>query len=371
MFALSRFALIPLCAFVLARPGLRAATGFSGAFETAVGYKDNVLLSPADEKRSAFVRGRAEVFALHLSEKSPFDFSLFSEVNGTRFFSSFEVDGERVDHEAGAWLNLEPGYRLGNSLKLSLPVMGYYRDEVMDVSDTVLRQSVVAWKMWGASVAPTVRWTFHRAWWLEASATGDRTRYDDHSEDSRLGAGELRLAWRPSARLETRLTARKRWRSFDSRTQYNAAGFPRPGTRLKVAEREGELRLSFTWDEAERWKTTTRARVMDYRDNGSGFFDYRDKGISQELEWKSDPWLVQIEGAASRLDFDVQLSGIGAAPPPLLKDRYSGEIRVERVLSSHWTVFAGYVWERRRSNEAIASYTMNEGLLGLRWSWVK
>jgi hypothetical protein len=250
-------------------------------------------------------------------------------------------------------------------------VLGYYRDEVLDVSDTVLRQTVVAWKTWSTSITPTARWSFHRAWWLEASATGDRTRYDDHSQDSRLGGGELRLGWRPTARIETRLTARKRWRSFDSRTQYNAAGFPRAGTRLKVAEREGEGRLILTWDEAEHWRTTTRARLMDYRDNGSGFFDYQEKGISQELEWMSDQWLVQIEGAAGRLDFDLQVVGLGSAPPPLLKDRYSAELRIERILSPRWTVFVGYTWERRRSNDELASYAVNEGLLGLRWSWVK
>jgi hypothetical protein len=370
VFALTRFAPALLCALVVARPFLRADTGLSGELETAVGYKDNLLLSHSDEKRSAFVRGRAEVFALHLSEKSPFDCSVFGEVNGTRYFSSVVVEGERIDHEAGAWLNVEPGYRLGDSLKLTLLLLGYYRDEVMDVSDTEVRRSIVAWKIWSGSVAPTLRWTFHRAWWLEASATGERTRYDDHSEDSRLGGGEVRLAWRPVARVEVRLTGRQRWRDFDSRVQYDLVGFPVADTRLKVAEREGELRLNLTWDKAEQWKTVTRANLMDYRDNGTGFFDYREKGVSQELEWKTDRWLARLEGRASRLDFDVQTTGLGFARP-LLKDRYSAEIRLERMLSSRWAVFAGYTWERRRSNEEISSYMVNEGLLGLRWSWVK
>jgi hypothetical protein len=40
-------------------------------------------------------------------------------------------------------------------------------------------------------------------------------------------------------------------------------------------------------------------------------------------------------------------------------------------LSPQWGVFAAYKWERWRSNDRIASYVMNEGLLGLRWSWEK
>jgi hypothetical protein len=48
-----------------------------------------------------------------------------------------------------------------------------------------------------------------------------------------------------------------------------------------------------------------------------------------------------------------------------------GEVRLERKLSARWTLVANYSWERSRSNDAIASYTVNEGLLGARWSWDK
>jgi hypothetical protein len=225
--------------------------------------------------------------------------------------------------------------------------------------------------MWGGSVSPTLRWAFHPAWWLEASATGDRRTYDDHSDDNRIGTGQVRLSWKPLGWLETRLTTSRRWRNYDTRVQYNDAGFPEAGSKkLKIAEREAELRFDLTWDKAESWKTTTRAGLQDYRDNGSGYFNYRMKSVSQELSWETNRWLADLEASASRIDFDLQKVGLGD-PPPLLKDGYTGTIRLERVLSPRWTVFAVYTWERRRSNDEIASYVVNEGLLGLRWSWVK
>lgn len=338
--------------------------------ESALGYRDNLLLSHADEAASGFVRGRVEFLAFNVSE-GRFDCSMFGELNGRRYFSNITVGDEKIDHDANAWVYAEPGYRLNDRLKLSLPVTGYYRDEVLDVSNTEVVRNVAAWKLWGASVAPAVHWTFHPAWSIEASATGDRRRYDDHSEDCRVGAGELRLTWRPASRVETRLTGTRRWRDFDSRAQYNATGFELPGTQLKIAEREAELRVDLSWDEAAHWKTSSRASVLDYRDNGSGFFNYKEKGVTQELEWKTAKWLARLEGTARRLDFAVQTVGLGLAPPPLVKDHFAAGLQLERTLSRRWTVFGGYTWERRRSNDRIVSYTVNEGLLGLRWSWEK
>jgi hypothetical protein len=370
---LTRSALTLICALGMARSVVRAQLPtwrISGALETAVGHKDNVLLSHADEGSSAFARSRAEIFVFNVPD-GPLDFSLLGNVSGSRYFSSITVDDQTVDHEASAWLNVEPGYRLGDQLKFSLPLLGYYRDEVLDVSNTDVNRRIAAWKLWGANIAPTLRWTFHPAWWVEASASGDRSRYDDHSEDSRLGGGDVRLNWQPTSRIDVRLTGTRTWRKFDTRAQYNAAGFEVVGTQLKVARREAELRIDVAWFEAKHWKTTTRVSALDYRDNGSGFFNYRQKGVSQEIKWETERWLALIEGRASRLSFDVQTVGIGFAPPPLLKEQYDAEIRLERTLSTRWTVFAGYTWERRRSNDPIESYIVNEGLLGLRWSWVK
>lgn len=365
---LPRLAFACACGLACSVAHAQGPWSLSTATEAAYGYNDNVLLSHSGQARSGFARGRAELFLFNLPQ-GPLDCSILAEAWGTRYFSTIIVDDQRVDQASGAWINAEPGYRITEQLKLSLPLVGYYRDEVLDVSDTEVVRRVAAWRLYGGSLAPTLRWAFHPAWSLEASASGDRRKYHDHFNDSRLGAGELRLHWKISSRVETRLTATRRWRDYDARAQYNARGFEIPGSHLKVAEREGEIRVDVAWDEAERWRTSTRLGILDYRDNGSGFFDYRDKGIAQELEWKSERWLVRVEGAAQRLDFDVQTVGLGLAPPPLLKDHFSAELRLERTLSRRWVVFAEYAWERRRSNERVESYRVNEGLLGLRWKW--
>ena len=149
------------------------------------------------------------------------------------------------------------------------------------------------------------------------------------------------------------------------------AGRELVGTELKISEREGEARFDITWDAAAQWETSTRVSVLHYRDNGSGYFNYREERIAQEFEWDAEPWLVRGGGSASRIDFGVQTVGLGISPPARLRDEYTAELQINRTLSARWTIFCGYKWERSRSNDPVASYRVNEGLLGLRWSWEK
>jgi hypothetical protein len=298
--------------------------------------------------------------------RDQFNFSFYSEVAGTRYTSA-----QTVEDDAKVWLHADPGYRVGETLKFALPVTGYYYDQVFDVSDTEVERLVAELKVAGVMVGPMVRWDFHPSWWIEAQGIAQRKRYDDRAYDGEIGEGVMRLGWARGGRLEVQLSGAQRWRGFDRRAQYSSAGRELEGTALKIAEREGELRFDVTWDEAERWETSTRASWLDYRDNGSGYFNYREQKIAQELEWNSAPWTVRVGGSASRLDFDVQTVGLGIDPPFRLRDEFVGELHVGRKLNHRWTVFAGYTWERSRSNDPVASYVVNEGLLGLRWSWEK
>jgi hypothetical protein len=170
--------------------------------------------------------------------------------------------------------------------------------------------------------------------------------------------------------VNVQLGATRRWRDFEQRAQYYASGREVIGTKLKLDEREGEMRFDITWDEAAHWRTITRGVVTQRRDNFSNYFGYRERRAVQELEWKPGAWLVRIEGGVRRTEFDVQEVGFGV-PTPRLIEEFNAECRIERKIATRWTIFGGYTWERARSNDTIAAYTANEGLLGLRWSWEK
>ena len=136
-----------LAAFLAALPKWSTSV----AVKAAYGYKDNLLLSFADEERSAFARGGVEVLLLRVPQ-GPFEYSFYADVEATHYFSA-----TTYDHDAKVWLRTEPGYRVGETLKISLPVTGYYYDQVYDVSDTDLERQIAALKVHGGMIAPTVR----------------------------------------------------------------------------------------------------------------------------------------------------------------------------------------------------------------------
>lgn len=295
-----------------------------------------------------------------------FDYSFFAQAEGTHYFSA-----RTVNHDAKVYVRTEPGFRVGDALTFALPVTGYYYDQVFDVSDTEVERLVAEIKVRGVKVGPTVRWDFHPAWWVEAQAVGQRKRYEDGGNDGRIGEGSVRVGWVPGRWLEMELSGGQSWRDFDRRAQYSAAGRELADTKLKIAEREAEARFDITWDEAAHWQTSIRTSLLHYRDNGSGYFNYREQRVAHEVKWESEPWLLRVGGSAGRIDFAVQTVGVGIDPPARLKDEFTADLYVERQMTKRWAVFASYSWERSRSNEWIASYTVNEGLLGVRWSWEK
>ena len=338
---------------------------YSTDIYTSFGYKDNLLLSGTGEERSTFARGRAEFLLLNVP-RGRWDYSLFAQAERSQYFQ-----GKEIDHDAQAWMLIEIGYRFSDTWKLSLPATAYYYDQAFDASESELVREISSVRVFGATAGPTLRWSFHPSMWIETQALGERKKYDDGANDGGVGEGRVRVGWQFGERFELRAGATQRWRDFDQRVRYNAAGRALAGTELKLVEREGELRFDAKWGKARRWRTVTRAIVLRRRDNGSGYFSYDSGRMAQEMTWQDDYWRVELEGAAERLEYAVQTVGVAIEPPALIRDQYLMRLRLERKLSEQWRVFSEYRWERSRSNESLSSYRVNEGLLGMRWSWEK
>ncbi|NUN52576.1 MAG: hypothetical protein HUU06_07300 [Planctomycetaceae bacterium] len=335
------------------------------AVDSAYGFKDNLLLSAANEERSAFAEAAVEALFMRVPT-GPLDYSFFAQGEGRHFFS-----GRTVHNESSVWLRSELGFNAGRDWKLLLPVTGYYDDKVFDQSDTEVERLTAELKVTGGMAAPGVRWSFHPAWWIEAQGTAQRDRFADRFSDSRTRHGTVRLRWEAGASTELTGSATRRWRDYDTRAQYSAAGRELVGTNLKIVESELTAALAVKWGRDNAWQANTRVAALAYRDNGSGYFDHRERQLEQELEWSGGGWLVRWRAAARRVEFLVQTVGIGLSPTPRIRDEYEAGLRVEKTLSPRWTLVGGCEWERARSNDQVASYVVNEGLLGLRWSWEK
>ncbi|MFM8618234.1 MAG: hypothetical protein ACKOE8_05850 [Opitutaceae bacterium] len=374
MSLISRAAFPSLLAFTLcagraasppvALPALPAWSTFASV-ESVFGYKDNLLLSASGEERSALARGTAEILLMRTPTQA-FEYSVFAQAEGTRF-----LEGETVRNESRFWFRQELGWRPGPQWELHLPVTGYFDDRVFDQSDTEVERITGVLRVLGAMAGPTLRWDFHRSAWLEANAAAQRDVYADGSNDGWTRHAGLRINLALRRGWEAGVGANSRWRAFDAREQYSASGRVLPGTSLRSREDKFETRLSRRWGTAEAWRAVLRCSFVDYRDNGSGYFDRREWQVEPEVDWRPAGWRLQLRAAARRVEFGVQTVGVGLNPAPRIRDEYEAEFRAERKFSARWSVIGGFRWERARSNERVASYVVNEGLLGARWSWEK
>ncbi|HEY1109464.1 MAG TPA: hypothetical protein VGE76_12545 [Opitutaceae bacterium] len=354
-----------IAAMLAAFPKWSAST----SLDVAYGYRDNLLLSAFDEEGSAFARGVAELMLLRVPT-GKLEYSFFIQGERTHF-----LRGETVENEASAWAQSELGWRFLDSLRVGLPIIGHYTDRVFDVSNSSVEEErgIAELSVRGAILAPVLKWNFLPSWWVEAQASGERKRYRDGSNDSVVGEGDVRLGWIRGERLEVRLTGTRRWREYEHRLLKSAVGRDRPDTVLRISEQEVQARVDVGWDKANRWRTNTSVSLLHYRDSGVGYYNYREQRVEHELEWTGERWLIGVRGAASRQDFAVRTVDAtdGGERPLRVRDEYSASLSVERTLSPHWTALGSYRWERSRSNDFYAGYRVNEGLLGLRWSWDK
>jgi hypothetical protein len=142
---------------------------------------------------------------------------------------------------------------------------------------------------------------------------------------------------------------------------------------LAVHERRLEGRADIVWGARRRWTTRTRGGTRRYSDNATGFLNYREPYGVQEIEWADQRWLVSVEGELRRKRYDQQTVGRGVEDtlPAVYKREVIATLRVERKLSTRWTLYTELQFDEARSNDEIASYRTKEGLLGVRWSWEK
>jgi hypothetical protein len=337
-----------------------------GSFQSGFGYRDNVLMSHAGEDRSGLIRSGFDAWVCH-DPLGRADLLSGITATGTRYLSA-DLAKKAIETIVLA----EWRYRLDDSLKLTFASNGYYFDQIFDAaSEDDPRPVGSEVETLGGSLGSKLRWTVRSVWWFEVQASGKREIFPDGFYNRGLLDSGGRVGWHPNKRVEVSIAGIARRRGYDRRPQNSISGRPLSGTRLTVAERESEARVDATLDQAGRWKVVVRAGVLRYSDNGAGYLNYRHRRVAQELEWQSDNWTVAIEGSARRVEYEKQTVGLGIAPPRRVRDEFSGRLRIERKLGERWAAYTECNWERNRSNDELASYTVNEGLLGIRWNWEK
>ncbi len=333
----------------------------SATLRASVGWRDNVLLSPFAPIDRAF--GRAEVEAMLLRPMHEhWEFLSFVSGDVLRYFSPpTETAGEQqwALHAEGRWQPLEP-------LRVSLKGAGYFRDMVVDFSETEARREVAPTRVYGGYAMAATRALLPGGFAFEPSIQVRRTDYREYAGDHEEVRSGGRLEWERGSALAISVAGFEGRRDYDKRPNYSASGRVLPGTHLKFRLRDGEVRVRTGGIRVDgEWNVAATVGRLENRDEASGYFDYDQERARLELGWEGVLWRVGLDGEAKRTEYRIQTVGSGITPPPRRADDTAATLRVERLLTNRWTLFAENHWERSRSNEREFSYRMNTVLAGV------
>ncbi len=310
----------------------------SATLDAGVGYKHNLLLSTSNPESSTFGKAGVESLIWHVP-KARIDYFGFVNAERTEYFSA------SVHHEEQAFAGVEWRYRNREAFSFTLDGQGYYLDQIFDVSDTEKTRVVAELRVTGMKAGPTVHWAFVPWMWIEASGTVAQERFQGGVNNAQITAPVARVGWRPVDRIDFSVAASEHRRDYDTHPQYTAFGtVDTGGGVLAITEKEIEGRLDAAWGAARHWKTRTRAGRLRYHDNGSGFFNYWQRSVGQEVDWTAGRWSVEAEGNAARKIYDLQVVGRGLQTSPVLKEEYSTRLRVERKLTAAWSIYTEFDW---------------------------
>jgi hypothetical protein len=336
---------------------------FETSLAGSLGYRDNILLRPVDGESSGFWRTDFESMLWRFPDgRTEFVSMLgFSDV---RYFSADETDGEQTAFFHSAW-----DWNTTDWSTLSLPVQALYQDQVLDFSATEAETAIGQVQVFSFSTNP--EWNVAFGERLEVGLSGlyrvDHFREgpDDFQDvGGRLGAVYNLGLW---ADLELRFTVFRR--DFETRVQYTAGGRPLIGTELLVNQRRGEGRFNLKFGPESHWAIKAKVGHLEYRDNGSGYFDYDRSRLGLELTWTPGPWRFLLLGSRSHYDYLLQtiFDENTEQIEQRAKDDYYGQVRIERDLNESFRWQFDCEAERSVTNDFYGTYTAVGVYSGIAW----
>lgn len=327
------------------------------------GYKDNVFLSPVHPRASAFASLGGDALLLRVSPIG-FQFSLFAGADAQHFLEP--AHNEITAFAVGKW-----EYDFNDTFRGALSAEYFYQDQVVDVAtlDPGSSLSVGAATVRGHTITlrPELAVGWPRDYSLSIETPCSRAYYeplDDYWE----GGVKVALTRSYGHDSSLSLSYEPAWRFYDHDPALTATGAALPGTHRARFQQEVQIASRHFWDEPKHWRTTTRLGARWVGENAGGFADYTQWFASAQLRYQSPSWEITLE---SRLrEYDYHNEPVSAANPELRhRTEWSTEVRVERTLTKHLRIAAGYEHEQTYSNDAAAVYSVNTVTGSVQWEF--
>ncbi|MEI8045249.1 MAG: hypothetical protein WCL11_27805, partial [Verrucomicrobiota bacterium] len=334
----------------------------SVSIRTGFGYNDNVTLSSFNPVGSPFVQVSADIMFFRLPWNN-WQFTFFANGSDARYLNA---DTE-VNNDQHAIAVAQLTRFLGRDWKSISTLQYLFLNQVMDVSadyNTPARQEVFAQGITGTQ---GVRKEIGR-YWGEANFSVSRYFVRQPFDSYWQGGPELKLGRTYGSGSEAYLSYQIAPIYYDTRQQADADGAPVPGTHLRFLPQTVGITWQHHWDQERRWRCLTQLTYSFSQDNGSGYYDYAQYLLSEQLRFRPAKWDFSAQVALAYYDFpnqQVDLAGSGARHRTAVRMT----LRAERVLSSHWKIYAQYDYDRSLSNDAFDQYSANAGSAGIEFSF--
>jgi hypothetical protein len=315
----------------------------------SLGYKHNITLSSTDPESSGFWMSGIEGILFRLPSDG-WQFNALLDATDVRYFSSPAVDNEQVVVAVS-----EVTRDLGHDWETGVGLNYLFQNQVFDMSANYTDPDTID-QVVGHALTP--RWRVRKdvmPYWAEAELVVTRQLLQAPLDNYWQYGPRLMLGRSLGPRSEISLAYQLSRLDYDTREQVDASGLTLTNTSLSLNTHLVELNWTQTWDEQRRWRTTTRVGLELNQDNGSGFYDYRNYRLTQELRYRVERWEAKARVRFSYFDYLTQPV---SAEDPSLRERtlIAFMLLAERTISRRLKIFANYTWEKSISNLSFDNY---------------
>lgn len=333
--------------FTEPQPWLLSATARAGA-----GYRDNVLLSPAQPQSSAFGLANLEFFAYRL----PID-----ETEVT-FFASGEhkqfADVRETDKEQLVIASVSVKRRFGNVGTGALAVQYFYMDQVFDASTTEFDVGVVVARGHSLSGRPRFDLDLGLRTRLEFEGIVGYQWFKSPLDDYLETGPRIGLSHEFRDRSQVGLSYQLIHRDYATRTQVSTEGVPLAGTELTYEMHRFELAWRQNWNNKRTFRTTAKLGIEAVHDNGSGYFDYQRYFGDASVRYEPGSWGAKAQLNLSHYEYPIQTATIDDSERRH-KTLLTLTLAATKRLTKRINLFAEYEYEESAANTDFDEYDVN------------
>jgi hypothetical protein len=325
------------------------------------GFKDNVLLGRNAAMESPFIAGGLDALLWRLPVNG-WEYLFLATGDYIRY-----LPGEEVNKEVTLIAQAQIKKHFAESWTGGTGFEYIYFDQVFDNSTLERDLASIQVQAHGLTLRPSVRKEFKKNW-LELELPLSRQDFKEIIDDYWEGGPKVTWARQYGGKSEFSLSYELNNRFHDTREIRSADGSRVPGTHLEFLQHEIAAGVRHHWDQAQHWRTVTRAKLERNQDNGSGYYDYWRPQLSQQIRFQTKTWQVKTEAKISYYHYDFQPISETDSSARRKTNLLLG-LRGERTLFNSLKVFAEYEHDRSISNLDFDGYKANTIMAGVDWEF--